>query len=86
MDFFLTNDLTTQSASWNDLSASSNSIKFEALTKIETVFPGCFTPVNLIILSSTFSATSAASPRLSLVNWSMLAIGVHPMVFEMNST
>lgn len=48
--FSLTNDLTTQRASCNDLSASSTTSLLDPLTKTETVFPNFGTPVILTIL------------------------------------
>lgn len=91
---FFTRLLTTQSASWRDLSASSRTCMvsgyeytswFEPLSKIEIVFPWLGTPVIFTILLSPpteTSSISAAFPSLSAVKWSMWATGLALMVWR----
>lgn len=67
-----------------DLSASSKTNLLDPLTRIETVFDLAGTPVIFTILPSDvgISSTTWAVPNLSAVKDSMLAIGMHPNVYD----
>merc|ERR1719261_1565360 len=76
INFFLTRERTTQSASCSERSASSRTILFEPRMRMEQVFPGLATPVILTtrpLPEIELSSASAAVPSLSGVNESTCA-------------
>mmetsp|Transcript_8268 Transcript_8268/g.20543 ORF Transcript_8268/g.20543 Transcript_8268/m.20543 type:complete len:234 (+) Transcript_8268:216-917(+) len=79
--------LTTQSASWIDLSFSSSIILLEPRQRIEAVLQGLGTPVILTIFPSLvpISSTRSALPSFSGRRASGDAMGTHPRVLQMNS-
>merc|ERR1719446_1570877 len=87
MNFCLTRQRNTQSASWSERSDSSRTSRLDALQKSVTVLPLLGTPVTMTTLPSpvTFSSTRSALPSFSAWNVSTLATGRQPHVFEMNS-